>query len=219
MQGTLTILRKEWRCFIGSDRGMFLLYAILTLSWSIMLAAPRDAAVEAESLWLVFFSVVISANFSNTVFISERINGILEILLTSGLSRKNILYGKMLFSGGMSTGMGLLCIALSYAWRPLLYGDHDRHITGGDVAIYISAVYMNTAGSAWLSVLMANPRLLHLVNLLTLAALVISYRIASLFFPVPWYVLSLAVLGLGFGATFAARRLYESERILQPVIL
>ena len=218
MSGTLTILRKEWRCFLGSDRGIFILYAVLIVSWSIMLAAPAGNAIQTGPLWLVFFSVVISANFSNTVFIAERVNGILEILLTSGLSRRDILYGKMVFVAGMSIGIGLLCVAISPLWKLVLYPESDWKLSTDALLLYVAAVFMNTASSAYLSVRMGNPRMLHLANLLLLALLLALYTIASYFFTVSPYVLALVLLAVGAVATAAARRLYESENILQPVV-
>jgi ABC-type Na+ efflux pump permease subunit len=217
--GTLTIVHKEWQCFIGSDKGIFLLYAVLMFSWSIMLATPQDTSLPTGALWLVFFSIVISANFSNTVFIAERVHGILEILLTSGLSRKHILYGKMLFVGGMSCIIGLLCITLSYIWRIMIHGSFSTSILSvNDIILYICAVYMNTGSSAYLSVRMGNPRLLHLTNLLLLGSLVTLYTVFSYYFAIPSFALSLLLIILGGIGTIAARRLYESEKILKPVL-
>ena len=217
MNGTITIFRKEWHCFTGSDRGMFVLYALLILTWSSMLAAPQNADFPAGPLWLIFFSVVISANFSNTVFIAERIHGNLEILLTSGLSRQNILYGKMLFVGGMSCGIGLLCIGLSMILRHLLFDSTLIPVSTGDIILYGSAVFMNTANSAYLSIRMPNPRLLHFANLLLLGSLVTLYSLLTFYIPVSSIVLSAILTGIGCAGTIAARRLYNSEKILQPV--
>ena len=220
MNGLLIIIGKEFKTFIGSDRGMFLLYAVLIASWSIMLAYPSGGGtIEPGPLWLVFFSVVISANFTNTVFISERVTGNLEILLTSGISRKHILYGKMIFVGGMSTAIGLLCIVLSIGWRAVLFHLPGTTIGADSLLIYCCAVCMNTATSAWLSVHMGNPRLLHLANLLLLALLVTLHSVASLFLPVRPSMLSAALLVICIVATTAAHRVYESEKILRPVDL
>ena len=217
MRGIGIIIGKEWRTFAGSDRGMFLLYAILVVSWSFMLANPSTGPVKTGPLWLVFFSVVISANFSNTVFISERIHGNLEILLTCGLSRKHILFGKMIFIAGISILIGLACIALSTVLRSVVYHTTGSPTGPADVLLYCCAVFMNTAGSAWLSVFMSNPRLLHLANLFTLALLVTAYMVVSTYLPLPPELLSAVLVLLGIGATILAVRLYESEKILQPV--
>lgn len=218
MNGVLTILQKEWRCFLGSDRGIFLLYGVLMLSWSVMLASPGDAAEQTGQIWFIFFSVVISANFSNTVFIAERVNGILEILLTSGLSRKQILYGKMLFVAGMSIGIGSICIVVSNLWRYLLYDNQSGTLYVTDVIVYCCAVLMNTASSAYFSVKMTNPRLLHLLNLLILGTIVVLHTIATGFIPLPVWALPVLLLAVAMWGTLAARRLYESEKILQPVL-
>ncbi|MBN1758654.1 MAG: hypothetical protein JW863_10070 [Chitinispirillaceae bacterium] len=219
MNGILIIIRKEWRTFAGSDRGMFLLYAILIVSWSFMLANPSTGPVETGPLWLVFFSVVISANFSNTVFISERLNGNLEILLTSGIARKHILFGKMIFIAGISTLIGLVCIAFSSFLRSAVFHTTGSSTGPAEVLLYCCAVFMNTAGSAWLSVFMSNPRLLHLANLFTLALLITAYMVISAYLPLPPETLSAVLVLLGIGATIFAVRLYESEKILQPVNL
>ena len=218
MNDTLTMLRKEWRCFIGSDRGIFVLYSVLVLSWSLMLATPDTTGVAAGPIWLVFFSVVISANFSNTVFIAERVNGILEILLTSGLSRGSILYGKMAFVAGMSIIIGLFCALIAPLWRLLIYRETGWALNPDSLALYVSAVFMNTGCSAYLSVRMGNPRLLHLANLLLLAVLMAAQAVTASYFALPSWALSLTLLLIGTGATVAAQRLYESEKILQPVV-
>lgn len=213
------MLQKEWRCFVGSDRGIFLLYLVLIISWSFMLASPSEGAVSAGPFWLVFFSVVISANFANTVFISERVNGILEILLTSGLSRRNILYGKMIFVAGMSIAIGVVCIALSQFWRVIIYGASGVSVSVHDLLLYTAAVFMSTASSAYLSVRMANPRLLHIANLFLLALIITLYTVCAQFWAIPPIAPALVLIVIGSGATYAAQRIYESEKILQPVSL
>jgi ABC-type Na+ efflux pump permease subunit len=218
VNGIGIMLHKEWRCFAGSDRGIFLLYAILLVSWSLMLATPDTNGIAAGPIWLIFFSVVISANFSNTVFIAERVNGILEILLTSGLSRRSILFGKMAFVAGMSILIGLACMLIAPVWRIVIYQSPGAVFDPGAFLLYCSAVYMNTASSAYLSVKMNNPRLLHLANILLLAVLVATHTVAAMFIPLPASALALVMLGIGIAATTAARKLFDSEKILQPVI-
>lgn len=218
MKGVLTIVQKEWRCFLGSDRGIFLLYLVLMLSWSIMLANPGESAVQAGQIWFIFFSVVISANFSNTVFIAERVNGILEILLTSGLSRKQILFGKMLFVAGMSIIIGIICMLISHVWRYILFDGGTQTLSVTDVIVYCCAVVMNTASGAYFSVKMGNPRLLHLLNLLALGGIVILHSVAVSFLTVPIFILPTLLLVFAAVCTMLALRLYESEKILQPVL-
>jgi ABC-type transport system involved in multi-copper enzyme maturation permease subunit len=219
MNGLLVIFGKEWRFFTGSDRGVFVLYLFLILSWSIMLVAPHDTTFQSGQLWLLFFSVIISANFTNTVFIAERVNGILEILITSGLTRRQILFGKMLFVAGMSTAIGVLCSGFSLLWRRFIYSDGGYAVTVSDLLLYIVAVYFNTASSAYLSVRMNNPRLLHLVNLLFLACIVTAYTVAAGYYTIPLFALPLFLFVAAGVLTAASAHIYESEKILQPVTL
>ena len=87
MNQCLLVLRKEWLNFVCSDRSVFFIYLFLVAGWGMLLATMDHGGSIGSPLWLVFFSVIIAANFSTTVFVSERMSGSLEILLTSGLSR------------------------------------------------------------------------------------------------------------------------------------
>lgn len=217
MSGIVTIIQKEWLNFWGSDRGIFFLYLFMILSWSVMLAfSSNDLAIDT-TLWLVLFSVVISANFSTTVFISERVNGTLEILITSGLSRRDILYGKLIFVCGMSFFVGAISILISPLWAILF--DENRVLLNLDIfLLYGSAVYMNTASSAFLSVIMSNPRLLALINLIVMGVFTTLYSILNIYFQIQELGLSFVLLVIGFIATILAQKQYESEKITKPVV-
>jgi len=220
MNGILTVIHKEWRCFLGSDRGIFFVYGLLVVSWSVMMATGNGSdATAAGPIWIVFFSVVISANFSNTVFISERTNGTLEILITSGLARCDILYGKMIFVIGMSTVTGMICLALSPLWKFVIPVQTDFAVNADSLLLYTSAVFMNAGNSAYLSMRMGNPRLLHIANLLILAFITGLHSFAAMHTALPPILLPVILTLLGAVSTFMARRLFESEKILQPVIL
>ena len=117
------IISKEWKSFIGSDRGVFAVYAILILSWSF-LPLYKGFSMGMEDVWWLFFSVVISGNFSNTVFVSERLSGSMEILLTSGFPRDTVLFGKAAFITGISIAIGTLCLCLSRLWLHLAGGQN-----------------------------------------------------------------------------------------------
>jgi ABC-type transport system involved in multi-copper enzyme maturation permease subunit len=92
----LLMFKKEWLNFISGDRSVFIIYLILVAGWGVLLATAHDSGTTAAPLWIVFFSVIVAVNFSSTVFVLERMSGSLEILLTCGISRSAILYGKML---------------------------------------------------------------------------------------------------------------------------
>ncbi len=216
MKGIQSIISKEWKCFIGSDRGLFFFYGFLIVSWSLFLAFREQPDSLTAPWWLIFFSVVVTANFSNTVFISERISGFLEIVISSGYSRMTILAGKILFILMMSTILGLLCVVAGTITRSYLY-NQSLSINLMDLGIYIASAFFNTTGAAFLSVRMTNPRLLHIANMAMLTLLIIVHTVLSQFFVVPDFMLAVIILTLGIVFFLAAVREFNSERILRPV--
>jgi ABC-type Na+ efflux pump permease subunit len=216
MKGILSIISKEWKCFIGSDRGLFFFYGFLVVSWSLFLAFREQPDSMTAPWWLIFFSVVVTANFSNTVFISERINGFLEIVISSGYSRMTILTGKILFILMMSSILGLVCVVAGTITRSYL-NNEPISINIMDLCVYIVSAVFNTTGAAFLSVRMTNPRLLHIANMVMLTLLIIIHSVMSQFFDVPNTLLSALILLFGIIFFLAAVREFKSERILRPV--
>ncbi|MDO5576562.1 MAG: ABC transporter permease subunit [Fibrobacter sp.] len=212
--GLKTVFTKEWKAFAGSDHSTFILYIILVVSWSFLIV-NSDAQVNTGPLWLVFFSVIVAANFSNTVFISERVTGILEIFITSGISRDSILFGKMIFVFLMSSFMGILCILLGMLWQKSMPEFGVSSIGMYEIVIYLTSAVLNIGTSAFLSVKMANPRLLHFANILITAFVVVVYMIICQFLSLPEYLLPAVLV---FTGSLLARREFNSERILQPII-
>lgn len=217
MNSAAIVIFKEWKVFLGADKGIFFLYAFLILSWSFMLITPGTTFAQSGDLWLIFFSVIVSANFTNTVFIAERINGNLEILITSGITRKSMLTGKMLFTAGMSIIIGGICCGLSLVWNVLLGDGTALSLGMGDFLSFVLAVFFNTASGAYFSVKLPNPRILHLSNLLLLAGIVSAYSLLDAYIPLPAWTLKLVLALLAGALTLLACRIYESEKILQPV--
>ena len=120
MSGLAVMLHKEWRCFLGSDRSMFVLYGVTVLMWSVLfVGAGAEGSAHTLAVWLLPFSVIVVSTFAQTVFVAERLTGAVEILLTSGLSRGSILGGKMLFVWLVAMVIGLLCMALGTVWSSL----------------------------------------------------------------------------------------------------
>ena len=224
MTGLATILRKEFKNFASSGVGAFALYAVISILWSYTLLNG------AGWVWLVFLAVMAAANFSATVFISERISGTLEVLITSGVSRDAVLFGKMLFVIAMTLAMGAACAALAHLWPLLLPEDTDATPLLGltDAALYLGATVLNAAAGAYLTARMGNPRFLHFVNFLITAGLVVAYD--ALFWSLtetrPLFValkvhpffLAAAFLAIGLAFALLARREFAGERIIRPVI-
>lgn len=221
MRSLGVVIAKEWKCFLGSDRGLFILYCFLVLVWSTLLATRDSSHFNTEPLWLVFFSVVITANFSNTIFISERVSGALEILITSGLSRSAILYGKMAFILLMSLFFGLLCFIITTLFQKILsdgYMDIEPVRLSGFL-LYAGSAFLNVASSAYLSIRMSNPRLLHFANMFILGSIVGVYMYLSSKYDISILTLTLILSIIAGIFCWRAQKLYNSEKILQPIYL
>ncbi len=223
MRDIWLIIRKEWIGFAKSDRGIFFVYGILVLAWSFLLSTNITMLLTgAEYLWLVFFSVIVSGNFSNTTFVAERMNGSLEILLTSGVTRNAILSGKIAFVIIMSTVLGLVCYVLALALY-VVQGESLHLIysitpIGKEIILYITACFMNAACGAWLSVRINNPRLLHFINLFVLGIIVILHAVLSAVFTFTLWSLIIALVVCGVLFYVFAIRDFKSERVIQPVV-
>jgi ABC-type Na+ efflux pump permease subunit len=221
MNELMTVLYKEWKAFLGSERGMFIFYGILILSWSLVLATNENNGIQSGMLWIVFFSVIITANFSNTIFISERINGALEIFMTCGLSRNKILGGKLIFINVMTIAIGLLCAVGATVLKAFINPDYTKSLTFlkfSDFFLFGAVSIMSSAGAAYFSVRLPNPRFLHFVNLLIAGVFVSVYAGVTQFMSIPIFTLIAAYLLTGIVLLVLAVREYGSERILQPVI-
>jgi ABC-type Na+ efflux pump permease subunit len=219
MTGLLAVLRKELKCF-GADKGQFLIYAIMSVVWSFAIFFDGFAAADTFNARFlsVFFAVVVAAGFSGTVFISERVSGTLEILITSGISRDAVFFGKLIFVVAISVAVGLLCAVFTLAWGIALGAGVSPALGVDDAALYASTVYLNAAASACLSVRMGNPRFLHFINLFMTAGLLALYGAAVAVFTAPWPVLAAGFLLIGAVFTLLARREFAGERVTRPVI-
>lgn len=223
MNNVALIFQKEWMSFVGSERSVFFIYVILVVGWGMLLASWQASPSPASylPLWLALFSVIVAANFANTVFVTERVTGSLEILLTSGVSRNGILYGKLLFVTCMTLVIGAGCIGFSTLVKPLVnqVPGNGIYLNGSGYVIYGAASFLNAAASAWLSVVLPNPRVLHLLNLLLISVIMGIQMALSAFFPVPPAAAAVVMAVAGVLFSMLAEREYNSERIIKPVIL
>lgn len=223
MKEILLILNKEWMAFAKSDRGIFVIYGILILMWSFILSSNITMlASESGTLWLVFFSVIVSGNFSTTTFVAERLNGSLEILLTCGVSRQSILAGKVLFVIAMATIMGLLCYGFALVYNGFKYGTVGVILSTmpplEEIILYVSACFMNASCGAALSLRITNPRYLPFINLFILGVIVTLYMILSQVFSFTAWLLVGFLLVTGALFFVVAYHDYKTERIIQPFV-
>jgi ABC-type Na+ efflux pump permease subunit len=216
----LAILRKEWRNFVGSEKGVFAVYGILVFVWSFLpLYNNLGSFALGGAVWWLFFSVIVSGNFANTVFVAERMSGSMEILLTSGFSRNGVLFGKVLFVMILSGVIGGLCLCLSLVWIGL--SGHAAHLFGPSllyaVALYASGTFMNAAAGAWMSIRLSSPRLIPFVNILLVGLVCGMYY--ALFFTACMSEWMLPALLLAVGCVFCAlaKKDFDGEKIIAPV--
>jgi len=217
MKGIGVVVAKEWKCFTGSDHGMLILYFVLVMIWSTLIATRTSEQFDSGPLWLVFFSVVITANFSNSIFISERVSGALEILITSGLSRNAILYGKLLFILGISILFGALCIGLSILLGTFVFLNETSTVDFSAFLLYTASAFLNVSSSAYFSVRLSNHRLLHFMNMFLLGCIVGAFMIVSGFFYISIFYLIAVLTGISAVFCWGAQKLFHSEKIIQPV--
>lgn len=214
------IIFKEWANFTGSERGVFAVYGVLVISWSFLPLYKGLGGTGIEDIWWLFFSVVISGNFSNTVFVSERLSGSMEILLTSGFSRDAVLFGKSVFIACMSICIGAVCLGLSRLWLNIS-GDHrgfDDAVISGAV-LYCAGTCMNVAIAAWMSVRLQSPRLIPIVTILMMTVIVAGFSGLLYFVAVPQWSLPVILLSIALAFFLLARKEFNGERIIQPIHL
>lgn len=223
MRGLCVVFAKEWKSFLGSDKGVFAVYTFLVVLWSFLfLSTGIEHTPQMHTIWLLMFSVIVGSNFSQGVLVSERINGALEVLLTSGLSRGQILYGKCLFIVVMSIAMGYLCVLLSMIWLAVanaMGGGYSAAVGPGGYVAFAAAAYMNASSAAWLSIHLSNPRMLHFINFVLMACVVALYHTVAFFVPLALPVLILLLVAVGTCFLVLARKGFEGEKIIRPVHL
>jgi ABC-type Na+ efflux pump permease subunit len=226
MNPTLTIVSREFKCFAGSDRGVFVVYGILVVLWSLLYLSRSAAGGEIISLlWAMTFAAVVGGNFAQTTFLAERMNGALEILLACGISRRAIVAGKTIFIVAMTIVIGFACLGLAALWSVMAATlDYGAAPIGAEVfVVYGAAAFLNAAMSCWFSVVLPNPRVLHFINLGFTLSLVALFYLATgpLHMDVHAASFLLTAILLAGGALFIALgiRAFSGERVIAPVTL
>jgi ABC-type Na+ efflux pump permease subunit len=212
------ILGKEWMNFKGSERGVFAIYGILVFFWSFF---PLNRDLGAGPIWWLFFSVIISGNFSNSVFVSERLSGSMEILLTSGFSRKSVLFGKIAFVLCMSVVIGVLCFSMSIVW--LSVSGRGGFLSAPEVlygiGLYCCGAFMNATCGAWLSVRLQSPRIIPFMTIFIMAAMVGCFYLLSYVFGTHLWMLSIVFIAFAVLFLLLAKKDFDGEKVIQPLHL
>jgi ABC-type transport system involved in multi-copper enzyme maturation permease subunit len=213
-----TIVGKEWSCFAGSEKGVFVVYAVLLVVWSFL---PRQNALNGfgpvAAMWWMSLSVIVCSIFANSVFVSERISGSMEILLTSGISRNAIIFGKIAFVVLMSAGLGVGCTLLSLAW-PL--GSLPPFFVQSELMglmLYFGGAFMGASAGAWMSIRFSSPRTMPFVNWAMVLALCSIYYGAGHFCSLPLWTLFCETVVVGCAFLWRAQREFNGEKVIAPV--
>jgi ABC-type Na+ efflux pump permease subunit len=217
MKAVILVLRKEWSAFLGSERGVFVVYAFLILSWSCL---PLSAGLGAGPVWWLFFSIIISGNFSNTVFVAERLSGSMEILLTCGLTREAVLLGKAAFVMLMSCAVGAACLGLAVLWLSLTgksATDDPQRLQA--LLLYLAGTLMNIGCAAWLSVRLQSPRIIPILSIGIAALIVAPYLILAYAVGAPQWILPAILLAAAAIFFFYALREFRGEKVVTPITL
>lgn len=218
MKTVSVILKKEWDNFLGSERGVFAIYGVLVLSWSLL---PLSKDLAAGPVWWLFFSVIISGNFAATVFVSERLNGSMEILLTSGFPRNAVLFGKVAFITLMSTAIGGLCFCFALCWLHLSGRPHALY--AGEVlmgaGLYCAGTVMNVACGAWMSLRLQSPRIIPFISILFMAAVMAAYYGLSYLVAAPQWTLIVVLVFAAAFFLYRAKKEFDGEKVIQPINL
>jgi ABC-type Na+ efflux pump permease subunit len=212
------ILRKEWACFTGSEKGVFIVYAILVFVWSFL---PRYNAAGGPGflagIWWLSLSVIVSSGFANSVFVAERINGSMEILLSCGFSRNAVVLGKTAFVVLVSAAMGAVCLLLSLAWS---LGNLQFFLVLSaltNLLLYTGGAFMGAAAGAWMSIRFSSPRIMPFANLFLVIVICAAYYIAAQFVPVSEWVLFLMTAVAGSAFLWRAIKDFHGEKVIAPV--
>ena len=226
MNSIVPVFLNEVHCFFNNDKTTYFTYIILVIVWSILISTNiMHSEIDSQNiLWLIFFSVIVSGNFSIQTFVSERVSGSLEILLTSGFSRATIVNGKIVFIMTMSVFLGILCytigfifsIAANEALFKFIELRYRYHLL--NLLIYSAACFMNVACGAWFSCQVKNPRLLHFLTLFIVAIIVVLHKLLEYIFGIPFLSLFYALLILGAIFYVLTIKAFHSEKVVTPVV-
>jgi ABC-type Na+ efflux pump permease subunit len=220
MNDSVTILKKEWHNFTGSEKGVFVVYGIIIFVWSFLpLYNDVGSFAMSGTVWWLFFSVIVSGNFANSVFVSERLSGSMEILLSSGFSRGGVLYGKILFVVLMSICIGGLCFALSFLWvvcSSQLYLFMGRSLAASWL-LYCCGTLLNATAGAWMSIRLSSPRLIPFVNILIIGIVCGIYYALHIAAPVSEWLLIVLLLVCSVVFLLLAKKDFNGEKVIAPV--
>ncbi len=215
IRATGIVLSKEWRAFRRSNVTVHFAFGLVVVLYSgVCITNFFSNEFFLRYIWWTLFSVVLTGNFANRVFIFERIGGRLEMLFLSGVSRGQILGGKILFVFTMVAAAGIFSSLITYVGLHAL-GMRHTHSTAYVIrgsTLFLSAAFLSASADAALSTFLSNPRLMHFINLGIVSLLVMLFTLVH----IPLWIIEIACILIGLLFCRWALHIFHSERILSP---
>lgn len=216
-----TIMKFEFRSLIKSGPSAIALLIFTALLWSNYVSSQVDSIEDIGSfLWVISFAFVMTAGISYSVFIRERTNGALEILLTSGIEKLSIIQGKILFATIVSSLMGVTSFLFAFFLKFVVFREefYDWSELTDILFMYVGSAVFITSLSAFYSLLLKTPRLIQFLNFLTIGILSSIYMAFNILLEAPLWWFALALIVLSTILNKISSRLFLREQVIEQVV-
>ncbi|ERP31679.1 hypothetical protein [Chitinivibrio alkaliphilus] len=208
------VLSRELSSFFKGGKTGAILLLFTAFVWSGFIALRMSSSLAVEGvLWILFFSFVITAHFTTPSFVRERMAGTMEILCISGISRRAILGGKLLFCCLAATSVGALSLSAVFGIHGMIFSSPPPLSFGAAFAFLCIANVLLVSAGGFFSTILTRPRLVQFATLLLLFALSFLYLFYEFFFPEHTLLLyGVSMLAISCAAVVGTDRLFQSEK-------
>lgn len=216
-----TIMKFEFRSLIKSGPSAIALLVFTALLWSNYVSSQVTSIEDVGSfLWVISFAFVMTAGISYSVFIRERTNGALEILLTSGIEKLAIIQGKILFATIVSSLMGVTSFLVAFFIKYVIFREEFYAWSElFDILImYIGSAVFITSLSAFYSLLLKTPRLIQFLNFMTIGILSSIYMVFNILLETRLEYFAITLLFLSAILNKISSKLFLREQVIEQVV-
>lgn len=217
----LTIMKFEFRSLVKSGPSAIALLVFTALLWSNYVSNQVVSIADMGSfLWVISFAFVMTAGISYSVFIRERTNGALEILLTSGIEKVAIIRGKILFATIVSSLMGVTSFIFAFLIKYVILREefYSWFELFDILLMYVGAVVFITSLSAFYSLLLKTPRLIQFLNFITLGILSAIYIVFDVLLQVPLWGFAVTLIAFSAMLNQISSKLFLREQVIEQVV-
>lgn len=216
-----TIMKYEFKSLIKSGPATIALLIFTALVWSNYVSNQVESIEEVGSfLWVISYAFVMTAGISYSVFIRERTSGALEILLTSGIERLDIIRGKIAFATIVSSLMGVVSFGVAFIIKYLIFkADFFSYTELTEIlGIYVGSTVFITSLSAFYSLLLKTPRLMQFLNFITLGILSFIYILFDVMLEIPLWYFALFLMILSSILNRITSGLFLREQVIEQIV-